>query len=284
MGVAKLRLSGHSGGMTELTIRSPALTARIATRGAELQSLTDATGRELMWQGDPAVWAGRAPILFPVIGIINRAAIRVDGRSYPMAKHGLARGATFTTVAHGGDGVVLRLAADAATRDSYPFDFELDIGFEVAGATLAMTAVIHNRGEGPMPASFGFHPAFQRSGDRLRFAEVETGPVKRIDGSTRPNPIRGRDLVLDDALFTQDAIILERPASRRLDHGALAIEHDLPTLALWSKPGAGFLCIEPWAGIPEPPDFAGELAEKPGIMTIAPGDARRFTMRVTLAA
>ncbi|MBQ2308518.1 MAG: aldose 1-epimerase family protein, partial [Clostridia bacterium] len=50
--------------MSELiTIKNEHLTATVSTLGAELQSLCDKDGKEYIWQGDPAVWSGRAPIL-----------------------------------------------------------------------------------------------------------------------------------------------------------------------------------------------------------------------------
>ena len=45
------------------------ITARIASFGAELQSLKDAgSGREYMWSGDPAYWKRVSPVLFPWVG------------------------------------------------------------------------------------------------------------------------------------------------------------------------------------------------------------------------
>ena len=74
-----------------LTITSGTLTAAINPFGAELSSLTDAAGHELMTDADPAFWTGRAPILFPVVGAANGSVIHVDGVQYPMRKHGFAR-------------------------------------------------------------------------------------------------------------------------------------------------------------------------------------------------
>ena len=44
-------------------IGSDRLTAEVAPLGAELVRLTDAAGRDYLWNGDPAYWSGRAPIL-----------------------------------------------------------------------------------------------------------------------------------------------------------------------------------------------------------------------------
>jgi hypothetical protein len=59
---------------------------------------------------------------------------------------------------------------------------------------------------------------------------------------------------------------------------------DLPHLGIWTKPGAGFVCIEPWQGHASPVGFDGELAEKPGIVPIAPGDGRRFDIAIAVTS
>ena len=54
---------------TMKTISNEYLTVVIDPQGAEMQSLKHtASGREYLWQGDPAYWEGRSPILFPAVG------------------------------------------------------------------------------------------------------------------------------------------------------------------------------------------------------------------------
>lgn len=58
---------------------------------------------------------------------------------------------------------------------------------------------------------------------------------------------------------------------------------DMPYLGVWTKPGAPFVCIEPWQGLADPEGYTGDLANKPGMVTLAPGAQRRFEMRVGMA-
>ena len=278
------------------------MSAEIATKGAELQTLRDGEGRDLLWNGDPAFWTGRAPILFPVIGCVAGGVVRVDGATYPMPKHGFARHSEWEVADQSPDAVTLRLAASDATRASYPFDFTLDLRFAIEGAALALTATLHNPGDGELPASFGFHPALRwplpwgapRAAHLLRFEQDEPAPIRRIDGdglvrpASEPSPIEGRDLHLRDALFDDDALILDAPASRSLTYGApgastLAVSFPaMPQLGVWTKPGAGYVCIEPWAGIADPEGYAGELRDKPGIVRVPAGGRHVFAMRIAL--
>ena len=145
---------------TPIAIAGPQLSAGVSPVGAELQWLRDEAGRDLLWDGDPAWWNGRAPILFPVIGCVAGGVVRVDGRDYPMPKHGIARRRRFTVVERSDGAATFALGSDAGTCASYPFDFRLELRFAIHGAALEVTASLANPGAVPLPASFGFHPAF----------------------------------------------------------------------------------------------------------------------------
>lgn len=283
-------------------IASDRLTAEISECGAELQRLTDAAGRDWLWGGDPAWWSGRAPILFPIVGTLNRDHFRWQGRDYALSRHGFARRRDFTVVERDDDGLLLRLEADDETRACWPFDFTLDLIFTVRGPTLTMAARVANRGDEAMPTSFGFHPALRwplpgahaKAGHIIRFDRPEPAPIRRLDADglldpePRPSPVEGDTLHLDDPLFADDAMIFDRLESRRLvfaDPGGAQVTVDfqgMPQLGLWMKPGAGYLCIEPWQGYSDPAGFAGPLDEKPGMVTIAPGEMRSFAMAITI--
>jgi galactose mutarotase-like enzyme len=56
----------------------------------------------------------------------------------------------------------------------------------------------------------------------------------------------------------------------------------MPSLGIWTKPGARYICIEPWDGMADPAGFSGEIWDKPGIARIAPGASRNYLMSLTL--
>lgn len=284
-----------------IEIGSARLRASVNPRGAELSSLRDPDGRELMTDADPAYWTGHAPILFPIVGRLNGDELRVDGEAYPMKQHGFARRLPFDLCHQSEREVVFRLVDSLATLEQYPFPFLLEVGFAIDGATLAMTARIGNIGDEAMPASFGWHPAFAwplpygaaREAHRITFAEAEPAMLKALDdgliAGARPTPVVGNTLVLTDALFEQDALVWDPVQSRRLRYGAdtgprLDIEFpDTPRLGIWTRPGAQFVCIEPWHGIADPVGYEGDFRDKPGVFEIAPGEHWACEMRVTLA-
>lgn len=276
--------------MDWIEIGSDALTAAINPFGAELSSLRGTDGRERMTDADPAFWTGRAPLLFPIVGGLNGDTYWLDGREYRMAKHGFARRQAFAVVERAADRVVLRLSDSDATRESYPFAFTLDAAFTVEGTTLRMEVTATNRDTCDMPASFGFHPAFawDRQGGAIVFEKPEPAPIRRLNAqglvAVSEAPLDGTTLVLADAPFEKDALIWDALESERVRFGDLDIAFPgAPMLGIWTKPGASFVCVEPWWGIADPAGFDGEIWGKPGILRLAPGEARRFTMAVMLA-
>ena len=100
--------------------------------------------------------------------------------------------------------------------------------------------------------------------------------------------MRGRSLPLDDSLFEPDVLIFDRLRSRQLLFGVpgtsrLGVSFAGAThLGLWTKPGAGFLCIEPWRGIADPAGFTGELDAKPGVFIVPPGGSQSLAMRLDI--
>ena len=292
--------------MTDLdfaTISSGDLTARINPLGAELWSLTDRQGREYMTNADPAFWTGHAPLLFPIVGALNGDRYRLDGQGYALPKHGFARRSCFEVVEAGADHVLFRLTDSAETRAVYPFAFTLDMAFRLDAEGLHMEARVANPGAEPLPFSFGFHPAFAwplpggaaKVDHVIAFEQPEPQPIRRIDietGLVLPEPVatpvEGHLLRPDSAQFETDALIWDRLSSRALTFGAagatqLAIAFpDTPMLGIWQKPGAAYLCIEPWQGVADPIGFTGDFREKPGVITLAPGAARSFRMDVAV--
>lgn len=288
--------------MPSTVIASDQLRAQISPRGAELQSLTTTDGLDLMWNGDPAVWSGRAPLLFPIVGALEEGHFRYGGRNYPLAKHGFARGSTFTLVDARADRATFRLVDTPDTREDYPFEFILDVTHSLEGGTLTSEAVVTNTGEKTMPLSFGFHPALRwplplggaREDHCLTFDLSEPAPIRRIDGDgllraeALPTPVEGNVLKLEDSLFEDDALIFDALSSRSLTYGApghpqLRVDFaEMPYLGVWTKPGAGYICIEPWQGVADPAGFTGDIRDKPGVVLVQPGDEARFAISVTL--
>lgn len=285
-----------------ISLKSGDLVAEINPLGAQLSILRDRTGLDLLWDGDPSVWTGRAPLLFPIVGTLNGGSYRLGSKIYPLARHGFARGRLFEMIDSSPATAVLRLKADEETLKLYPFRFELDVHFTLDGPTLLVTTWVRNAGDEDMPASFGYHPAFRwplpfgrtRSSHFIEFSNDEPAPVRRLnpDGLLSPErhatPISHQRLALGDTLFQDDVLIFDAIRSRSVTYGAdggprIRISYpDMPYLGIWTKPGANFICIEPWRGVADPEGFSGDFTAKTGVFTVVPGAAIPMTMAITL--
>ncbi len=287
--------------MDEHSIASTGIAARVSADGAELQSLRDATGHEFLWQAGPE-WPRHAPNLFPIVGRLAGDTLRHRGQTYRLTQHGFARDRRFAWVERTPTACRLALTDDAETLATYPFPFRFEIAYVAKADTLEITFTIVNTGDEILPAAMGAHPAFRwpladgiaKTAHVLEFSDDEPAPIRRVRGGlllpdARPSPIRGRVLPFDEGLFAEDALILDHPAStsvRFTAPGAPGLEvswDGFTELGLWMKPGAAFLCIEPWRGYASPVGFDGEFTEKPGLLLIPPGERRAATHRMRLS-
>jgi len=264
--------------------------------------LQDGQGRDLLWSGDPSVWAGRAPLLFPIVGELAGGRYQVGSSQYQLPRHGFARRRQFTVLTARTSEATFGLEADQATLQAYPFRFVLAVRFSLEGVRLSVAASIRNAGNGSLLASFGYHPAFRwplpfdraRASHFIEFDQDEPEPVRRLDNEglltavRYPTPVSGRRLALADDLFTNDALIFDAVRSRSVTYGAdlgprIRVSYaDAPYLGIWTKPGAGFICIEPWHGIADPAGFSGDFSTKPGVFTVAAGAERLIEMAIEL--
>jgi galactose mutarotase-like enzyme len=283
------------------TLQGDGISATIVGQGAELVSLRNADGLELLWQAGPA-WRRHSPILFPIVGRLKGDQLRHRGQIYPMTQHGFARDKPFAWAERGPRSCTLVLVDDADTRAHYPFAFHLAVTYTLDKQQLRVTFEITNTGDEPLPASIGAHPAFNwpllpdlaKTNYQLTFADDERAPIRRLkDGlllaAAQPTPVKGKILALSERLFDEDAVIIDRPVGTSVRYAAEqgpSIElswQGFRELGIWSKPGgAPFLCLEPWHGIASPIDFDGEFLDKPGLMLIAASHKRVLTYQIHL--
>lgn len=285
-----------------IALTSTQLSAEINPLGAQLSVLRDHSGRELLWNGEPAIWASRAPLLFPIVGTLAGGHYRLGSKVYSLPRHGFARGRQFEVVAATATRATFRLSADEATLQVYPFFFQLDVDFALNGATLSITSSVRNTGQEQMPASIGYHPGFRwplpygepRAAHFIEFAENEGPFIRRLDANgllspeRHPTPVSQRRLALDDSLFRDDVVIFDEIRSRSVTYGAdkgprIRVSYpDARYLGLWAKPGAPFICIEPWQGIADEAGFAGDFSTKLGVFRLAPDAAQTLKMDISL--
>lgn len=252
------------------TLQNDQLSVEIRSKGAEMVSLVNReTGIEHLWQANPSVWGWHAPNLFPVVGGCLNNHLLIDSKTYSMERHGFARQSIFAELESTASRVVFSLRATDVMREKFPYVFDFRVMYELNGPQLSVTYRVVNEGKNELYFSVGAHPAFNvpfLPGEAyddyvIEFEQEEALETHLLSanglfsGETNPVPLLGRALPLTEHLFDQDALVFKNLQSRRVmlknsrnEHSVAITFHDFPYLGLWAKPGAPFVCIEPWLG------------------------------------
>ena len=137
------------------------LTVSVEPFGAELSGIVcNRTLREYLWQGDPAFWKRRSPVLFPIVGSLWNGEYHYEGKPYTMSQHGFARDNRFELIRQSREEVRYNFIDNEETRMVYPFRFELQIGYKLIDNKIEVSWQVVNRGNGDMFFQIGAHPAF----------------------------------------------------------------------------------------------------------------------------
>lgn len=285
--------------MSVITLKSNELTVKIKSFGAELTSITDTTGKEFLWQGNPEVWEGQAPILFPMVSRLREGKYKLNGKEYSMGLHGFAKQMEFEVENVCDTSAVFLLKSNDETRVQYPFDFEFRVIYTLDGRKLRVDFRTDNKTEVDMYYSTGAHEAYACPGGvdnyTIIFDENETLSRYEIlpEGGVGETPIpilsNEREIKLDYSYFAVDALIFLDAKSRgialRDDRTGEKIHVDFSgfdTLLIWTRPGGEYVCIEPWSGSPELPwKKYDDLSEKYRIRTLGAGKSETLTHTIT---
>ena len=285
-------------------IENGGFTAQADTLGAQLVSLRDGDF-EALWTGDPAYWAGQAPVLFPMVGALRGGRALLGGQWVEMGQHGFARRREFTLTAQERDRVAFTLRADEDTRRMYPFDFALTVAYTLTGDGIITELVVENLGGDPMPFAIGGHPGFHIPvGEDARFEDYTIVFEKEedqrcpaivmgqglIDPSATAFTLRGREIPLRHDLFYRDALVFEGLRSQWVavvnKATGRGVEMDFsgfPLLGIWSAANDGpYVCLEPWTGCATRTDEGDEFEKKKGMTLLPPGETRRYRFGVRL--
>ena len=262
------------------------ITIKVKSLGAELFSLVDEqSGQEYMWSGDPEYWNRTSPILFPFIGRLKKQQYNYKGKKYEPTPHGFARDMEFVVAEKTENSLWFAIKDNEDTKKVYPFSFLLEIGYVLEARKLQVKWRVKNTGTEKMYFSIGGHPGFvcpmnpeeQRRDSYLYFEgkeQIISREVSMKEGlvTDKYNVLSLEDgkLKIADDLFEADALVLENHQIKKLDlltkegKTYITFSMDAPVYGIWScvKPGAPFVCIEPWYGRCDAVDFKGSLEER----------------------
>lgn len=277
---------------SDLVLDNGLVRAVIARRGAELQSLVRRDlDLEYLWHGEPTWWPWRAPLLFPIVGKLAGDGYRFGGQCYELLQHGFAREHELTLTEAGPTAVRLVLEESPESLARFPFRFRLAVGWRLDEDHLVQSLAVTNPATEPLLFSLGLHPAFRwpivpgEPQEAYAFELAVPEGAERwlladglLSGEVEPVPFDAGRLPLDAALFARGALVFKqlrsesvRVVSALSAHGIEVRFPGFPFFGLWTKPGAPFVCLEPWCGVADTVGGSGELPEKEGIIRLPPG-------------
>lgn len=277
------------------SIENENLICTIESNGAQVRSLKNkVTGEEYIWQIDKSVWEHSSPVIFPSIGILKDNKLVYNGIEYDMPKHGIIRGNDKLIFEKSRSSKCrFTLKSSVETLKSYPFQFSFSVEYTLVKNQLSMKYLIHNQDSAPMHFACGGHTAYScplGEGVKLSDYVLEFPGDVKLESNTmlasgllsnekREIKSSGKLLELSKNLFDKDFLIFSdfeydwvRLRRKGSSKGIVVHFKDCPHLALWSKPGADFLCIEPWLGLPDFEDESTLLTEKRAHKIIQPDE------------
>jgi len=120
------------------TLSNNHLSISIRQPGAELCNITSVKDNtELMWHGDPNVWSGIAPTLFPIVGALKDESYILNDKTHHMYKHGFFRKSkAIVLTEETSNSLTYKLESNTDTLETYPFKFEFYIRYTLEGNTI----------------------------------------------------------------------------------------------------------------------------------------------------
>ncbi len=272
-----------------INLKNQNLTIQIESKGAELKSIKS-SNIEYLWQGDVNSWKRSAPILFPIVGAINHDRYVHNNKSYQMTQHGFARDMEFSVLKQNSNMVLFSLNSTDETRNIFPFDFELILGYELTENSFKVSYEVINRTDGSILFSIGAHPGFNCPlDDKLEFCDYKLvlnqneNSNRRLKNATVMNGEKAkffnnnREIALEHNLFKDGALIFDD-----LNSNSITLESDkdkkkvimdfkgFPYFGIWSWPPepANYICLEPWYGIDSTVGDAPNWDKKEGLINL----------------
>ena len=286
----------------EYKIKNEYLELTVSSHGAEKQSLVSNKGVSYLRDID-SYWNRHAPLLFPIVGKLRDLKTFINNKEYHMGQHGFLRDQEFDLYKQTENSITLINKFSEETLKMYPFEYKVLVTYTLDGKTLHTNFEVVNDDYQVIPFNFGGHPGFKcplYDGENfedytVKFEKEEnfdapsvvpTNGTLDFDHTVRYDHIK--DLKLDYKYFEIDAIVIPNVKSHSVklvnkeDKGIKFDFEGFPTLAIWTKPNAPFVCLEPWIGNADKYNSNYQFIEKNDMVFLNPGDKFDATYSITI--
>ena len=222
-----------------ITLKKGNTTMAISSLGAEPQSLVR-DGIEYIWQGDPAFWPRKAPLLFPMSGPTKDNKLSCKGRIYDMPNNGFARDNEFKAEQLTDDIAQFTLEDNETFREKYyPYGFVLTVTYTLHEDGYTARAEIYAKED--LHYTFAWHPGFSLDingkGCDLETYSLSFLEEERLDRLYQSGEgyVREKDFLIGDSLDLKRADAVAK-APKCMGY---AVELDAMTAVLRAELSAG---------------------------------------------
>ncbi len=248
-------------------------------RGAIITSF-GSNGRELLYLDKDTFYDSEAnirggiPILFPISGQVKDGKYELNGKTYYMKNHGVARinpWQVLETSSENQASIKLSLKSDGIIERIFPFKFEIIFTYILKDGKLTIEQEYHNYSDEPMPMQAGFHPYFEvvsknisYDTDASKYLDYNDMSIKAYTGSIDLTSMVESVAFID---ANQNKIAFKLPELDRkitLNYGK-----EFKYIVIWSVKDKEFVCVEPWMG------KNGALNTREGLQYVEAGSCMR---------
>ena len=279
----------------QLILSNNQIKATFSTKGAELISVVK-DGQEKIWIGEPDVWAAHAPFLFPICGGLKDDKFIYEGKEYNLQKHGYIRFVEFEVESHSDTKLVFLHQWNDETLKQFPFHYELRVIYTLEGTALKVDYNVKNLDETDMYYSVGAHEGYYCPEGIEEYSIIFDKPEDLDSNILKGNLLEynaindgknTNELPLKYEYFAVDALVFLNLKSRKVslknrktgeEIGLEFEDHDF--FLLWTKPGAKYICLEPWCGCQDFVDSDYDFKNKKGIIRLSGKEENTKTHRI----
>ncbi|MEM7367412.1 MAG: hypothetical protein AAF587_02355 [Bacteroidota bacterium] len=285
-----------------VTLDNDRLKVQISSLGAELQSIVNKqSGREVLWIGDSTYWEQKSPIMFPVNVRFKDDQFSYQSKVYQMPSMGLAMIQEFVQEPDNSpQKTTFSFQSSEQSRTNYPFDFRLEVQYELQQQTLINRFILKNTGTDSMYFALGGHPGF--------YCPLDNGKTRADYEYVFPEPLSISRIEVAGN-FLQDNIIpfLSNEsrlslADERIPNGGMFMKAsniqtigiaetgkapfvslnlgDFPNINLWSPPGSPYACIEPMVSHHDIELSPIEIEKKSHLIVLPPGGTNTYAYSI----
>lgn len=177
------------------------------------------------------------------------------------------------------------------SSDEWPWDYEVELCYELVDLTLNLTLTTTNHSDSEMPSGLGLHPYFAIN-EHTR-VKVAASKMWQMDETLLPigKTDSPAELLSEQGAVASDMIIDNVLINDSVDHEVVWTDSGIRAklsstgcnyTVMYRPPAGDFICIEPISHCANALTMAKDKAIKHGITPLAPGASHRISKKIEL--